>query len=218
MSKTLSLLYRTLSANYSLTPHFFEVTAGTVVRQRRVNGHSQRRQVDEIILHPQMKLFKTGITDWDLALLHLKSPLSYGDHIQPICLPEENKTFPSMSQCYLAGWGFINTQEGIISMLIRFLLICFKEKVKLLWYLDCSRRNSCRCHAKTHYLKSIKGINTKLGILAHHDKMQLQDKEHNSDSYHFGVMSLFNLNFKVEWWPPERWVLVPDVMLLLSTF
>ena len=42
------------------------------------------------------------------------------------------------------------------------------------------------------YLKSIIGINTKL---AHHDKMHLQDKGHNSENYSFGVMSLFNLNF-----------------------
>ena len=26
-------------------------------------------------------------------------------------------------------------------------------------------------------------MNTKLGILAHHDKVQLQDKGHNSESY-----------------------------------
>ena len=36
-----------------------------------------------------------------------------------------------------------------------------------------------------HYSKNIKGINTKL---AHHDKVHLQDKGHNSESYSFGVM------------------------------
>ena len=38
-----------------------------------------------------------------------------------------------------------------------------------------------------HYSKSIKDINTELGILAHHYKVQLQDKRHNSESYSFGV-------------------------------
>ena len=42
-----------------------------------------------------------------------------------------------------------------------------------------------------HYSKSIKGINTKLGILAHHDKMQLLGKGHNSESYISRVMPLF---------------------------
>ena len=41
-----------------------------------------------------------------------------------------------------------------------------------------------------HYSKSFKGINTNLGILVHHDKMQLQDKGHNSERYNFGVMPL----------------------------
>ena len=36
-----------------------------------------------------------------------------------------------------------------------------------------------------HYLKSVKGMNTKLGIFAHHNKMQLQGKGHNSESYLF---------------------------------
>ena len=42
----------------------------------------------------------------------------------------------------------------------------------------------CCCHAKTfnvaHYSKSIRGINTKLYVLSLLDKMQLQDKRHNS--------------------------------------
>ena len=62
-----------------------------------------------------------------------------------------------------------------------------------------------------HDSKSIKGINAKVGILAHHDKMQLKDgilahhdkmqlkdKGHNSESHSFGVMPFFNLIFYVE--------------------
>ena len=49
----------------------------------------------------------------------------------------------------------------------------------------------CKNLNVAHYSKSIKDINTKLGILAHHDKVQLQDKGHNSESYSFKVMSLF---------------------------
>ena len=38
-----------------------------------------------------------------------------------------------------------------------------------------------------HNSKSIKVINSKLGILADHDKAQLQDKGNNSESYFFGT-------------------------------
>ena len=55
--------------------------------------------------------------------------------------------------------------------------------------------SSCKNFNVAHYSKSIKGINTKLGILAHHEKMQLQDKGHNSENYILRVMSLFILNF-----------------------
>ena len=48
-----------------------------------------------------------------------------------------------------------------------------------------------------HYSKSVEDINTKLGLFVHHDKMQLQDKGHNFESHSFGVMSLFNLIFKL---------------------
>ena len=47
----------------------------------------------------------------------------------------------------------------------------------------------CNNFNTTQYSKSIKDINTKVGILAHHDKMQLQDKGHNSGSYIFGLIS-----------------------------
>ena len=45
------------------------------------------------------------------------------------------------------------------------------------------------------YSKNTYGISTKLGILTHHNKVQLHEKGHNSESYSFGVMPLVNLNF-----------------------
>ena len=42
-----------------------------------------------------------------------------------------------------------------------------------------------------HYSKSIKDINIKHGMLAYYDKMQLQEKGHNSEGYMLGVMPLF---------------------------
>ena len=59
--------------------------------------------------------------------------------------------------------------------------------------LSSSSSLSCKNYNVAHYSKSkLKGINTKLGILAHHDNVQMQDKGHNSEKYIFGVMHLFN--------------------------
>ena len=48
----------------------------------------------------------------------------------------------------------------------------------------------CKNFSVAQYLKGIKGINTKLEIHAHNDKMLLQDKGHNSESNSFGIMPL----------------------------
>ena len=58
--------------------------------------------------------------------------------------------------------------------------------------------SSCKNFNVAHYSKGIEDINTKLGVLAHHDKMQRQDKGHNSEGCSLGVMPLFNLKFEVE--------------------
>ena len=51
----------------------------------------------------------------------------------------------------------------------------------------------CKTFIVAHYTKT--GINTKLGILAHHHKMQLQDKGHNFESHSFGLMPFSDLYF-----------------------
>ena len=49
---------------------------------------------------------------------------------------------------------------------------------------------SCKDFNVAHYSKSTEDIGTKLGMLAHHDNVQLQEKGHNSESCSFGVMPL----------------------------
>ena len=62
----------------------------------------------------------------------------------------------------------------------------------------------CKNFNAASYSRSIKGINIKLGTLAHHDKTQLQDKGHNSESYSFRVMPLFNLILLSRMLSPEH--------------
>ncbi|KAL4230504.1 Enteropeptidase [Mactra antiquata] len=104
-------------ADYTTTPHYFEVTAGTNTRTRTENDNAQRRRVDKIVLHPNTSRLDNWLTDWDMALLHLETPLQYGDYLQPICLPTQDENFATNSLCYLAGWGFINTQERTVDYL-----------------------------------------------------------------------------------------------------
>jgi hypothetical protein len=51
----------------------------------------------------------------------------------------------------------------------------------------------CCCHANiAHFSNISKSIIIKPGILAYHDMVQFEDKEHNSEGNIFGVMSLLN--------------------------
>ena len=89
-------------------------------------------------------------------------------------------------------------------------ILCFILKMiqVIIFSLSVSKKKSSYCEVVAvpvvqnfyvvHHSKCTKGINTELGILAHYDKLQLQDKEYNSESYIFGVMPLFNcLSWKV---------------------
>ena len=64
------------------------------------------------------------------------------------------------------------------------------------------------------FLKSIKGINTKLGVLAYHDKVQLQDMDHNFENCSFGVIPLFYLKFLSRMLASDKKALIPHAVLL----
>ena len=96
-----------------------------------------------------------------------------------------------------------------------FLARLFRSKSRA---IEIARSSSYKNFNVAHYPKSIKGINTEHWTLDHRDKMQLEDKGHNSENYSFGVMLRFNLNFSVQWWPltDERWYTAACGALVLS--
>ncbi|GAB0095519.1 Peptidase S1 domain-containing protein [Sergentomyia squamirostris] len=51
----------------------------------------------------------------DIAIIVLKTPVPYTDHIQPICLPSKNTLyFPGM-KCTISGWGSIQSGKSNVS-------------------------------------------------------------------------------------------------------
>jgi len=105
---------RQQSANFTLMPHVFEVVAGTTLRDRASTQPFQRVRVASIHINPRTVRLENGQMDWDMALLRLARPLTFGDYVQPICLPGLHTPPPTGQLCYLAGWGFINPQEGML--------------------------------------------------------------------------------------------------------
>ena len=62
----------------------------------------------------------------------------------------------------------------------------------LLLSASCKNFNVAHCSENT----CIKGINSKLGILAHHEKLQLQGKGHNSEGYILELCTFLTKTFK----------------------
>nr|XP_012608771.1 transmembrane protease serine 5 isoform X3 [Microcebus murinus] len=58
--------------------------------------------VEKIIPHP---FYSTRNHDYDVALLRLRTPLSFSDSVGAVCLPAEEQHFPRGSQCWVSGWG-----------------------------------------------------------------------------------------------------------------
>nr|XP_045234402.1 transmembrane protease serine 9 isoform X1 [Macaca fascicularis] len=63
-----------------------------------------RARVAQIIKHP---LYNADTADFDVAVLELTSPLPFGRHIQPVCLPAATHIFPPSKKCLISGWGYL---------------------------------------------------------------------------------------------------------------
>uniref|UniRef100_A0ABM5FV81 Enteropeptidase n=1 Tax=Pogona vitticeps TaxID=103695 RepID=A0ABM5FV81_9SAUR len=72
------------------------------------------REIDQIIINPH---YNKRTKDSDIALMHLQFRVNYTDYIQPICLPEENKSFLPGTNCSIAGWGRTTNQGSPASIL-----------------------------------------------------------------------------------------------------
>ncbi|XP_053328028.1 transmembrane protease serine 9-like [Spea bombifrons] len=70
------------------------------------NIHGISISVQEIITHPN---YITTGSRGDIALVKLSSPVNYTDYILPICLPDSSVTFPCGLECWVTGWGNIDS-------------------------------------------------------------------------------------------------------------
>ncbi|XP_052077253.1 atrial natriuretic peptide-converting enzyme-like [Mytilus californianus] len=96
------------SHNFTENPHYIEVLLGSV---KRLRGQGTSRHVDKVIHHPRLTWTGIGPIYYDVALIHLEKSVTYTDYILPACLPKAD--FSSFSNCYLAGWGYISSNQDI---------------------------------------------------------------------------------------------------------
>ncbi|KAM4676085.1 acrosin-like [Discoglossus pictus] len=72
------------------------------------------------IRHIEKKIRHEGYNSLEeknnIALLKVDTPVNYSDYVQPACLPQASVDLNLMTDCYIAGWGFMaKDQVNVIS-------------------------------------------------------------------------------------------------------
>ena len=66
----------------------------------------QKISVEETIIHPMFNKRKGAIYDNDVAILKLKSPLTFNENVQPACLPHSSFMPENTRElAVISGWG-----------------------------------------------------------------------------------------------------------------
>ncbi|XP_067848318.1 suppressor of tumorigenicity 14 protein homolog [Heptranchias perlo] len=80
----------------------------------RMNSRIVTRSIKRIVTHPK---YDEYTSDYDIALLELKTPVFFSNSIQPICLPTTTHIFSSTANCYVTGWGVLGEDGELATVL-----------------------------------------------------------------------------------------------------
>ncbi|KAG8519568.1 Prothrombin, partial [Galemys pyrenaicus] len=98
------LLYPPWDKNF--TADDLLVRTGKHSRTRYERGIEKISMLERIIIHPRYN-WKENL-DRDIALLKLKKPITFSDHIHPVCLPDKetaNRLLQTAHKGRVTGWG-----------------------------------------------------------------------------------------------------------------
>ncbi|XP_063809780.1 enteropeptidase [Pseudophryne corroboree] len=70
--------------------------------------------IDQIVINPR---YNRRTKDSDIVMMHLEFKVNYTDYIQPVCLPDSPQAFPTGMNCSIAGWGRMESQGTIPTIL-----------------------------------------------------------------------------------------------------
>ena len=87
-----------------------EVQAGTNILVERVI------LADESIWDNSLPVIAQR-TETDLAVLKLTTPLSFGENIKPLCLPNRKIDFEYGLECFISGWGISDCKFQTVFLL-----------------------------------------------------------------------------------------------------
>ncbi|GMR56721.1 hypothetical protein PMAYCL1PPCAC_26916, partial [Pristionchus mayeri] len=93
-----------------LNPKNYKVKAGVFDEMKNFSGEEGEQVVDVKAIHLNPDYNPRKLT-YDIALIELETPLTYGDHVQPVCLPNTDEAALSYHKdLWVTGWG---TRKGL---------------------------------------------------------------------------------------------------------
>ncbi|KAM4566415.1 transmembrane protease serine 13a [Odontesthes bonariensis] len=90
------------------SPEDWKVYGGIV----SLNGIPKPYLVKKILLNEN---YNSTTNDQDIALLKLRSPVTFTDKVQPACLPAFDQQFLQGTQCWTSGFGTTEAGSGTVS-------------------------------------------------------------------------------------------------------
>ncbi|XP_009673347.2 suppressor of tumorigenicity 14 protein-like [Struthio camelus] len=78
------------------------------------SNHVAMRSIKRIVIHPQYDQY---VSDYDIALLEMETPVFFSELVQPICLPSTSRVFVYGTVCYVTGWGAIKENSHLAKTL-----------------------------------------------------------------------------------------------------
>jgi secreted trypsin-like serine protease len=130
-------------------PQSFRVKAG-VFNNAAVNETGEQFVgVKSIRLHPQYR--PNPVPQWDVALIELETPLTFTDHVQPVCLPAmDSDALADGNSVWVTGWG-TTSEGGSISANLR------QVQVPMVSNATCTREYRNDFHPDTMFCAGVAG-------------------------------------------------------------
>ncbi|CAB3260991.1 unnamed protein product [Arctia plantaginis] len=116
---------------YKYPPGTIKIRAGEwdTQTEKEIFGYEERA-VKETYIHSN---FNHKNLQNDIALLRLERPLELTEHINVICMPEQNEVFDSHKNCIANGWG-----KDVFGLKGRYAVILKKVEVDMVPHSRCS--------------------------------------------------------------------------------